>query len=142
MKLSQIIKYDELIDSLSINETEKPSIKATDILIETKAAGLSPSDYKMNILFLQAFFRNTKHSEMLCFQNLRLLFWLALSLVWLPSNGFAQIERSSINIKIHIVTILGLSPVRFFESRKVSLVNFKIRIQDYDNTNNRKRCKF
>jgi NADPH:quinone reductase-like Zn-dependent oxidoreductase len=47
MKLLQIIKYDELIDSLSINETEKPSIKATDILIETKAAGLSPSDYKM-----------------------------------------------------------------------------------------------
>jgi NADPH:quinone reductase-like Zn-dependent oxidoreductase len=32
--------------SLSINE-RKPSIKATDILIETKAAGLSPSDYKM-----------------------------------------------------------------------------------------------
>jgi hypothetical protein len=27
MKLLQIIKYDELIDSLSINETEKPSIK-------------------------------------------------------------------------------------------------------------------
>jgi uncharacterized protein (DUF2141 family) len=35
----------------------------------------------------------------------------------------------------------GLSPVRFFES-KVSLVNFKIRIQDYDNTNNRKDASF
>jgi NADPH:quinone reductase-like Zn-dependent oxidoreductase len=47
MKILQIIKYDELIDSLSINEIEKPSIKVTDILIETKAAGLSRSDYKM-----------------------------------------------------------------------------------------------
>jgi hypothetical protein len=57
MKLLQIIKYDELIDSLSINETEKPSIKATDILIETKAAGLSPSDYKMvNTIFYKLFF--------------------------------------------------------------------------------------
>jgi hypothetical protein len=33
-------KYDELIDSLSINEIEK-QINTTDILIETKAAGLS-----------------------------------------------------------------------------------------------------
>jgi hypothetical protein len=55
MKLLQI-KYDELIDSLSINETEKTSIKA-DILIETKAAGLSPSDYKMvYTIFYKLFF--------------------------------------------------------------------------------------
>jgi uncharacterized protein (DUF2141 family) len=31
--------------------------------------------------------------------------------------------------------------VRFL-NRKVSLVNFKIRIQDYDNTNNRKDASF
>ncbi len=47
MKALQIVKYGELKDSLSINEVEKPSIKATDILIETKAAGLNPIDYKM-----------------------------------------------------------------------------------------------
>ncbi len=37
MKALQIVKYGELKDSLSINEIEKPSIKASDILIETKA---------------------------------------------------------------------------------------------------------
>lgn len=47
MKVLQIEKYGELKNSLSINEIEKPSIKATDILIETKAAGLNPIDYKM-----------------------------------------------------------------------------------------------
>ncbi|WP_158841039.1 NADP-dependent oxidoreductase [Polaribacter sp. L3A8] len=47
MKVLQIIKYGELKDSLSINEIEKPSIMPTDILIETKAAGLNPIDYKM-----------------------------------------------------------------------------------------------
>jgi NADPH:quinone reductase-like Zn-dependent oxidoreductase len=47
MKVLQIIKYGELKNSLSINEIEKPSIKASDILIETKAAGRNPIDYKM-----------------------------------------------------------------------------------------------
>jgi NADPH:quinone reductase-like Zn-dependent oxidoreductase len=47
MKVIQIIKYGELKNSLSINEIEKPSINASDILIETKAAGLNPIDYKM-----------------------------------------------------------------------------------------------
>jgi NADPH:quinone reductase-like Zn-dependent oxidoreductase len=61
MKVLQIIKFGELIDSLSINKIEKPSIRATDILIETKAAELNPSDYKMvnNILY-KLFFRNTE----------------------------------------------------------------------------------
>jgi hypothetical protein len=100
MKLLQIIKYDELIDSLSINETEKPSIKATDILIETKAAGLSPSDYKMvNTILYKLFSKYKTKCSVFSRKSSRLLFWLALSLVWLPSNGFAQIERSSINIK-------------------------------------------
>jgi NADPH:quinone reductase-like Zn-dependent oxidoreductase len=47
MKTLQIIKYGEIKDGLSFNETSKPSIKATDILIETKAAGLNPIDYKL-----------------------------------------------------------------------------------------------
>jgi NADPH:quinone reductase-like Zn-dependent oxidoreductase len=47
MKALQIVKYGELQDSLSINEIEKPSISATDILIETKAASLNPIDYKL-----------------------------------------------------------------------------------------------
>jgi hypothetical protein len=28
------------------------------------------------------------------------LLWLAISLIWLPSNGFAQVECPSINVKI------------------------------------------
>jgi uncharacterized protein (DUF2141 family) len=122
MKVLQIIKFGELIDSLSINKIEKPSIRATDILIETKAAELNPSDYKMvnNILY-KLFFRNTEQSEMLCFsrKSLRLLFWLALSLVWLPSNGFAQTECPSINVKIqNISNNTGVIACAIFESEK------------------------
>jgi len=47
MKALQIVKYGELKDSLSINEIEQPSIKSTDILIEIRAAGLNPIDYKI-----------------------------------------------------------------------------------------------
>jgi len=47
MKVLQLIKYGELKEGLSFNETSKPSITATDILIQTKAAGLNPIDYKM-----------------------------------------------------------------------------------------------
>lgn len=47
MKALQIVKYGELKDSLSINKIEKPSINATDILIETKAAALNPIDFKL-----------------------------------------------------------------------------------------------
>jgi NADPH:quinone reductase-like Zn-dependent oxidoreductase len=47
MKALQIIKYGEIKDSLSINEVEKPSIKAKDVLIEVKAASLNPIDYKL-----------------------------------------------------------------------------------------------
>jgi uncharacterized protein (DUF2141 family) len=122
MKVLQIIKFGELIDSLSINKIEKPSIRATDILIETKAAELNPSDYKMvnNILY-KLFFRNSEQSEMLSFsrKSLRLLFWLALSLVWLPSNGFAQTECPSINVKIqNISNNTGVIACAIFESEK------------------------
>lgn len=47
MKALQIIKYGELKDSLAINETEKPSLNSTSILIQTKAASLNPIDYKL-----------------------------------------------------------------------------------------------
>ncbi|PRX52366.1 NADP-dependent oxidoreductase [Salegentibacter salegens] len=47
MKALQIVKYGEIKDSLSINETEKPSVKPNDILVEVKAASLNPIDYKM-----------------------------------------------------------------------------------------------
>jgi len=47
MKVLQIVKYGELKDGLSFSETTRPSIKATDIFIETKATGLNPIDYKL-----------------------------------------------------------------------------------------------
>ena len=47
MKVLQITKYGELKNSLSFNETAKPIINASDVLIETKAAGLNPIDYKL-----------------------------------------------------------------------------------------------
>lgn len=47
MKALQIVKYGNLKDGLSIKEVEKPSIKASDILIEIKAAALNPIDYKL-----------------------------------------------------------------------------------------------
>ncbi|MFT6216028.1 MAG: NADPH:quinone reductase-like Zn-dependent oxidoreductase [Roseivirga sp.] len=47
MKALQIVKYGELKDGLSFNETARPSVNAKDILIETKAAALNPIDYKL-----------------------------------------------------------------------------------------------
>ena len=47
MKALQIVKYGEIKDSLSINEIEKPSVKANDVLVEVKAASLNPIDYKI-----------------------------------------------------------------------------------------------
>ncbi|QXP52398.1 NADP-dependent oxidoreductase [Cellulophaga sp. HaHa_2_1] len=47
MKALQIIQYGTLKDSLSIQEVEKPEIKANDILVEVKAASLNPIDYKL-----------------------------------------------------------------------------------------------
>jgi NADPH:quinone reductase-like Zn-dependent oxidoreductase len=47
MKALQITKYGELKNGLSFNETAKPIINASDVLIETKAAGLNPIDYKL-----------------------------------------------------------------------------------------------
>ncbi|MFT5257785.1 MAG: NADPH:quinone reductase-like Zn-dependent oxidoreductase [Arenicella sp.] len=50
MKALQIIKYGELKNGLSFNETAKPIINASDVLIETKAAGLIYSIVKPGAL--------------------------------------------------------------------------------------------
>jgi uncharacterized protein (DUF2141 family) len=122
MKVLQIIKYGELIDSLAINEIEKPSIKATDILIETKAAQLNSSEYKIvNNIIYKLFFRNVEQFQMLRFSRKfsRLLFWFAVSLLCLPSTGFAQVECPSINVKIqNIANNSGVIACAIFESEE------------------------
>jgi uncharacterized protein (DUF2141 family) len=121
MKILQIRKHGELKDSLSINEIEKPSTKVTDIIIETKAAGLNRSDSKMVNKILKAFFRNTEQSEILGFsrRSSRLLCWLAISLIWIPSNSFAQMECPSVNVKIqNIRNNTGVIACAIFESEK------------------------
>ena len=54
----------------------------------------------------------------------QVIFWLALSLVWLPFYGFAQTECPSVNVKIQIlITVPGSSPVRFLNPGKVFRTN-------------------
>jgi len=44
MKALQLVKYGEIKDSLLINEVNKPTVKATDVLIQVKAAAINPID--------------------------------------------------------------------------------------------------
>ncbi len=44
MKALQLLKYGEITDSLAFNEVEKPTIQASDVLIEIKAAAINPID--------------------------------------------------------------------------------------------------
>lgn len=44
MKALQIVKYGEIKDSLAFNEVSKPTVQATDVLIEVKAAAINPID--------------------------------------------------------------------------------------------------
>ncbi|MFT5955289.1 MAG: NADPH:quinone reductase-like Zn-dependent oxidoreductase, partial [Cyclobacteriaceae bacterium] len=44
MKALQIEKYGDIIDSLAFNEIAKPTVLATDVLIEVKAAAINPID--------------------------------------------------------------------------------------------------
>jgi len=44
MKALQLIKYGAIEDSLRINEVDKPSVKASDVLVEVKAAAINPID--------------------------------------------------------------------------------------------------
>jgi len=75
----------------------------------------------LNNLLFKFFSQNTGHSEMpRIFRKFsRLLFWLALSLVWLPLNGFAQTECPSVNVKIqNIGNNTGVIACAIFESDK------------------------
>ena len=44
MKALQIVEYGEIKDSLAFNEVNKPTVQATDVLIEVKAAAINPID--------------------------------------------------------------------------------------------------
>lgn len=44
MKALQLIKYGDIKDSLAFNQVNKPTIQATDVLIEVKAAAINPID--------------------------------------------------------------------------------------------------
>ncbi|PRX48015.1 Uncharacterized conserved protein, DUF2141 family [Salegentibacter salegens] len=73
----------------------------------------------MNNMFFKFFSQNTGHSENpYIFRKFsQLFFWLALSLVWLPSNGFAQTECPSVNVKIqNISNNTGVIACAIFES--------------------------
>jgi uncharacterized protein (DUF2141 family) len=75
----------------------------------------------MNNLIFKFFSQNTDHSEMpLIFGKFsRLFFLLALSLVCLPSNGFAQTECRSVSVKIqNISNNTGVIACAIFESDK------------------------
>jgi uncharacterized protein (DUF2141 family) len=49
----------------------------------------------------------------------QLFFWLALALVWLPSNGFAQAECPAVNVKIqNISNNTGVIACAIFESEE------------------------
>ncbi|WP_020606008.1 DUF2141 domain-containing protein [Spirosoma spitsbergense] len=75
----------------------------------------------LNNLLCKLFFRNTEQSEMRYFfrKSSLLLFWLAISLAWLPSHCFAQIDCPSINVKIqNISNNTGVIACAIFESEK------------------------
>ena len=54
MKALQLVKYGEIKDSLAFNEVNKPSIQATDVLIEVKAAAINPIDKSIILGNLQS----------------------------------------------------------------------------------------
>jgi uncharacterized protein (DUF2141 family) len=73
-----------------------------------------------NILY-KFFFQNAKQFQMLNFSRKYslLLFWLAISLVLIPSRGFAQMECPSLNVKIqNISNNNGVIACAIFESEK------------------------
>ncbi len=54
MKALQLVKYGDIKDSLAFNEVSKPSIQATDVLIEVKAAAINPIDKSIILGNLQS----------------------------------------------------------------------------------------
>lgn len=72
-------------------------------------------------MFYKLFFRNAEQFQTHGFsrKSSRLLFWLAIILVWLPSSGFAQVECPSINVKIqNISNNSGVIACAIFESKE------------------------
>lgn len=73
----------------------------------------------MNTMLFKFFSRNTEHSEnsQISRKFSQLLFCLAISLLWLPSNGFAQTKCPAINVKIqNISNNTGVIACAIFES--------------------------
>ena len=73
----------------------------------------------LNNLSFKLFSQNTGYSEKppIFRKFSQLLFWLVLSLLWLPSNGFAQTECPSVNVKIqNINNNTGVIACAIFES--------------------------
>ncbi len=54
MKALQIVKYGAIEDSLAFNEVNKPSIEASDVLIEVRAAAINPIDKSIILGNLQS----------------------------------------------------------------------------------------
>jgi uncharacterized protein (DUF2141 family) len=82
---------------------------------------LKKNSKMLNNLLFKFFSQNTAHSETprISRKFSQLLFWLALSLVWLPSNGFAQTECPSVNVKIqNISNNTGVIACAIFESEE------------------------
>ncbi|EIA10640.1 hypothetical protein HJ01_00146 [Flavobacterium frigoris PS1] len=75
----------------------------------------------LNNIFYRLFFRNAEQFQMISFSRKfsRLIFWLAISLVLLPSRGFAQMDYPFINVKIqNIINNNGVIACALFESEK------------------------
>ncbi len=75
----------------------------------------------MNNLLFKSFFKNFGGPEMpgISVKFSQLLFWLALISLWLPSNGFAQTECASVNVKIqNISNNTGVIACAIFESEE------------------------
>lgn len=54
MKALQLVKYGAIKDSLAFNEVDKPTVQATDVLIEVKAAAINPIDKSIVLGNLQS----------------------------------------------------------------------------------------
>jgi uncharacterized protein (DUF2141 family) len=75
----------------------------------------------LNNNLYKLFFRNVEQFQMLRFSRKfsRLIFWLAMGLLCLPSNGFAQVDCPSINVKIqNIGNNSGVIACAIFESKE------------------------
>jgi uncharacterized protein (DUF2141 family) len=75
----------------------------------------------VNNMFYKFLFRNAEQFQIRCYSQRfsRLFFLLAISLVLLPSSGFAQMECPSINVKIqNISNNSGVVACAIFESEE------------------------